>query len=160
MDTPEPEAVTSVADARASLSQILRRFRSSHGTAPIIFGSHRQAEAVLLPYGRYRELAADRGKPRPPVLEQLRSRRALVVRLAALNRIRAVAVFGSVARGEETETSDIDLLVEPEPDASLFDLAQFGIDLEQVFTRAVDVVSSSALIAGVDADIREQSVPL
>jgi uncharacterized protein len=75
-----------------------------------------------------------------PVLDQLMTCRELVVRIAKRNKLSHVAVFGSVARGTETAVSDVDLLVDPREDASLFDLAQFSIDMEKLLGRRVDVV--------------------
>jgi uncharacterized protein len=58
---------------------------------------------------------------------------------------RAVAVFGSVARGEETQESDVDFLVEFEPGSSLFDLADLEDALASLLGRRVDVVSLGGL---------------
>jgi predicted nucleotidyltransferase len=155
------ETVTTVADARAGLSDALRRFRESASSAPIILGSHRKAEAALVPYALYRRLLADSSsRTSAPVLDQLRARRQLIQRIAGLNRIRSVAVFGSVARGDESASSDIDLLVDPLDDASLFDLAQFAIDLEQLMGRPVDVVSRRSVDARRDSAILADAVPL
>jgi hypothetical protein len=58
-------------------------------------------------------------------LEQLRrSNRDQIMRLAADCGASNVRVFGSVARGETDSRSDVDLLVDPEPGRSLFDLAR------------------------------------
>jgi predicted nucleotidyltransferase len=161
MDVSEGSAVVSVADARASLSQTLKRFRSEASPAPIVLGSHRRAEAVLVRYRDYRVLLdAQDLVTRSSTLDQLMEKRDLVRRLAALNNIGAVSVFGSVARGDEQPTSDIDLLVEPTESTSLFDLAQFAIDVEQVFDRSVDVVSSRSLIPSRDAAILQQAIAL
>ncbi len=148
-----PFEVTTVADARAGLSQILRTFRTSPRAAPVVLGSHRTPEAVLVPYGQFRA-------PDGPLLESLHAKRTLISRLASLSHIQSVAVFGSVARGTETADSDIDLLVDTCPGASLFDLNQFAIDLEQIFDRAVDVVSRASLIAGPDDEIFASAVAL
>lgn len=66
-------------------------------------------------------------------------------RLAALCKrwkIRELSLFGSAARGEARADSDIDLLVEFEPDPgwSLFDMAQLRAEAEELFGRKVDVV--------------------
>ena len=55
-----------------------------------------------------------------------------------------VRVFGSVASGDDAEGSDIDLLVEFEKGASLFDQAGLEIDLEELLGRRVDVMSLHA----------------
>lgn len=75
------------------------------------------------------------------------------------HRGRSVAVFGSVARGDETAASDIDFLVEFEPGSSLFDLLHLGEDLEQLLGVPVDVVSAGGL-KDRDEHIRREAVPL
>lgn len=155
------EAVTSVADARAGLSMTLKRFRSSPDAPPVVLGSHRKPEAVLLPYSSYTALLhRPSAGGATTAWGDLVARRDLILRLAALNRIRSVSVFGSVAREEETTGSDVDLIVDPSPDATLFDLAQFATDVETITGRSVDVVSSKALDSERDREILEQSRPL
>lgn len=90
----------------------------------------------------------------------LRRQRELILRLARANRIASVAIFGSVASGDATPDSDIDLLVEPDDTATLFDLAQFELDLEQLLGRSVDVVSRRSLDPVTDRSILEDMVPL
>lgn len=75
------------------------------------------------------------------------------------HRGRSVAVFGSVARGEETESSDIDFLVEFEPGSSLFDLLHISEELEALLGVPVDVVSAGGL-KDRDEHIRREAVPL
>ncbi len=72
---------------------------------------------------------------------------------------RSVAVFGSVARGDESETSDIDFLVEFEPGSSLFDLLHITEELEALLGTPVDVVSAGGL-KDRDDHIRREAVPL
>lgn len=50
-------------------------------------------------------------------------------------------MFGSVARGDAEVGSDVDLLVHPAADASLFDLAGFMAEVEDLLGVTVDVVS-------------------
>jgi len=53
--------------------------------------------------------------------------------------ITSLGIFGSVARGDDTETSDIDVVVELEkPD--LFVLGNIKLDIEEAFGRHVDIV--------------------
>ncbi len=56
-----------------------------------------------------------------------------------------IGVFGSVVRGEQKETSDLDVLVDFTDDADLFDLVGLGLFLEEKFDRKVDVVPKRAL---------------
>ncbi|GAA1814547.1 nucleotidyltransferase domain-containing protein [Agromyces neolithicus] len=145
--------VTTVADARARLSEILRAFRADPDHAkPVVLGSHRRPEAVLMPIAQF-ERSEHADAPAGQVFDDLVRRRKLVLRLARANHISEVKVFGSVARREESSASDIDLLVEPAEDATLFDLAQFEIDLEALFDRPVDVISRRALDPARDAGI-------
>lgn len=52
-----PLAVTTVADARAGLSGVLRSFRADPaGAPPVVLGSHRKAEAVIMPYARFEQI--------------------------------------------------------------------------------------------------------
>jgi len=48
-------------------------------------------------------------------------------------------VFGSVARGQDRENSDLDILVDPSPRASLLDMAGLQIELEKALGVKVDV---------------------
>ncbi|MGJ4946029.1 nucleotidyltransferase family protein [Bradyrhizobium sp. HKCCYLS1011] len=61
--------------------------------------------------------------------------------------VKHAALFGSVARGEATEDSDIDIMVEIDPDASLtvFDYVELKEYIAALFEGPVDVVNRSAL---------------
>lgn len=149
--------VTPLAEARAGLSKSVAAFRADPATPPVVMGAHRKPEAVLMSYADFvwRPTA-----PRAaPLLDVVTRKIPLLRRLADLNHISAVAVFGSVARGEETAESDIDLLVDPDDRATLFDLAQFEIDLEAVFDRSVDVISRRSLVDR-DSTLVEGSIAL
>lgn len=56
-----------------------------------------------------------------------------------------VRLFGSVARGEEAQESDVDLLVRLEPGRTLLDLARLELELEALLGRPVDVVTEGSL---------------
>lgn len=72
---------------------------------------------------------------------------------------RSVAVFGSVARDEDSATSDIDFLVEFDIGSSLFDLLHLSEELEALLGVPVDVVSAGGL-KDRDEHIRREAVPL
>jgi predicted nucleotidyltransferase len=59
--------------------------------------------------------------------------------------VKKAALFGSFARGEATEESDIDLLVEFEGRKSLLDLAGLQLDLQDTVKRQVDVLTYNSL---------------
>ena len=50
-------------------------------------------------------------------------------------------VCGSVARGQDSEESDVDFLVEPGPNATLFDMGGLREDLEDLLGVPVDIIS-------------------
>ena len=55
------------------------------------------------------------------------------------------SIFGSVARGEATDESDVDILVDLPEGSSLLDLAGLKIDIEEVLNRSVDILSYDSL---------------
>ena len=59
--------------------------------------------------------------------------------------VRRAAIFGSLARGEATDESDVDLLIDPPEHASLLDIVGLKLDLEDKLGRKVDVVEYDAL---------------
>lgn len=82
-----------------------------------------------------------------------------ILRAASRRRLNNVRVFGSVARGQENSDSDVDLLVDPAPEASIFDLAGFMAEVEELLGVKVDVVSSRGSGPAMDR-IRSEAVAL
>ena len=94
-------------------------------------------------------------------LQELRTtKRDEILRVAAKRGARNVRVFGAVARGESDARSDIDFLVDLEPDRSLFDLSGLLIDLEAVLHAHVDVVTEPGLRARIRERVLREAVPL
>ncbi|HZK82291.1 MAG TPA: nucleotidyltransferase family protein [Humisphaera sp.] len=77
--------------------------------------------------------------------EDIHNRRKEIESLAARHGAHDVRIFGSVARGDTTETSDLDLLVRFEPDRSLMDHGMLIEELQKLLGVRVDVVSERAL---------------
>jgi predicted nucleotidyltransferase len=75
----------------------------------------------------------------------LDDRRDEILSLAARHHGSRVRLFGSVARGEDSAASDIDLLVDFSEGSSLFDLIRLARELEALLGRSVDVVSVGGL---------------
>lgn len=124
---------------------------------------------------RQREIAGALGISQPAVSQQLRAALDLssvhpevLVEAAApvLRRLAEdagygrLAVFGSVARGEATEDSDIDLLVEAPARTSSFGFIKFKQLIEQILDRQVDLVDYGGLKPKLDDDIRREAVLL
>ncbi len=75
----------------------------------------------------------------------VREHREEILAVAARYGARNVRIFGSVARGEAGESSDVDFLVDMESGRSLFDLAGLLTELRDLLGRDVDVVTESGL---------------
>lgn len=83
--------------------------------------------------------------PDTVLARRLARRRLAVLRLAHEHGAHNVRVFGSVANGSEHATSDIDLLVDLEPDVGLVGLGALTRSLSELLETDVDVVPSNAL---------------
>jgi predicted nucleotidyltransferase len=77
--------------------------------------------------------------------EQIKEKREEILRIAASHGARNVRIFGSVARCDAAESSDIDFLVDMEPNRNLLDLGALLTDLRALMGRRVDVVSEKGL---------------
>jgi hypothetical protein len=71
-----------------------------------------------------------------------------------------LAVFGSIARHQARQDSDIDLLVEAPEGTSSFEFIRFKQLIEQVLGREIDLVSYGGLKPKLDDDIRREAVLL
>ena len=78
-------------------------------------------------------------------LEELKRRKDEIQRISAKHGISRLRVFGSVARGEPTDQSDLDLLVKMAPSRDLTDLVSFAQDIQDILHIRVDVVSEDGL---------------
>ena len=94
-----------------------------------------------------------------PTVESLRARRQEILQIAAARGARNVRVFGSVARGDAVEDSDLDFLVEMDKDRSVLDLSELILDLETTLGRPVDVVEIREPSATAERILAE-SIPL
>lgn len=92
--------------------------------------------------------------------EILGSKRREILEIAARHGARQVRVFGSVARGEAREDSDVDLLVSPGPMTSAWFPAGLMLDLQELLGRKVDVVSENGLHWYIRDRILSEAIPL
>lgn len=86
--------------------------------------------------------------------------RALKPELAARYKVKEIGIFGSFVRGEQNQASDVDVLVDFEEGADLFDLMGLALFLEQVFQREVDIVPRRALREELRSAILREVVPV
>lgn len=77
--------------------------------------------------------------------EALTIHRDAIRDIALRHRVTNVRVFGSVLRGEDTDASDLDLLVEPTSETTMMDIARLQLEVARTLQVAVDVLTPRAL---------------
>lgn len=77
--------------------------------------------------------------------ELLDSHRSEICRMVEQNRARNPRVFGSVLHGDDTDDSDLDLLVDPLPETTLLNLGALQIELEQLLGIWVNILTPGDL---------------
>lgn len=92
--------------------------------------------------------------------ERLQSKREQILRIAASYGASNVRVFGSVARGEAMPESDVDFLMEIDPDRSLLDVIGLIQDLEDLLGCEVDVAEPQCLHEAIWEQVLQEAVPL
>jgi uncharacterized protein len=100
-----------------------------------------------------------RKKRSTPLARRLRQHRSTILKIAHEHHASNVRVFGSVASGHATSSSDIDLLVDIDPGGSLLDQVRLRRALIELLGVQVDVVSSRGLLPR-DSAILDEAVPL
>lgn len=97
-------------------------------------------------------------------IDQLRQMAPELIKIAEKHGISKIKVFGSVARGDTNAKSDVDFLVEMKEGASLFGIAGFSYETENLLGVPVDVVPASLLTIIEDQDfarnIQKEAVSL
>jgi len=76
---------------------------------------------------------------------EIQSIKKKILPILKKNGVMRAGIFGSYARGEQTENSDIDILVEFEGKKSLLDLAGLKIEIEDSTNREVDILTYKSL---------------
>jgi predicted nucleotidyltransferase len=86
--------------------------------------------------------------------------RAEIKAIVARHHGRSVAIFGSVARGDEQPGSDIDFLVELAPEARPIEILSIGVELEEALGVKVDVGTPTSLRARLREEVLAEAVVL
>lgn len=92
--------------------------------------------------------------------ELVKSMRDQILSIARKHGAVSVKLFGSIARGDTVESSDVDFVVELEPGRSLLDLGGLQSDLERLLGCAVDVVTVRGLRERIRARVLAEAVPV
>ena len=92
--------------------------------------------------------------------EALASNRAAIRRVVAPHRARNARVIGSVLRGQDTDSSDLDLLIDPTPETTLMDVAAIQVELQRLLGVSVDVLTPRALPDAFRSRVLSEAVPV
>lgn len=92
--------------------------------------------------------------------QSVEQQRDEILRIAAKHGARNVRVFGSAARDEATACSDVDLLVDLDPNRSLLDQVGLQQELEELLGRKVDVVVEGGISPYLEERILAEAVAL
>ncbi len=90
----------------------------------------------------------------------LQKKREAILQLAAKHGAQNLRVFGSVARREADEQSDVDFLVDMEPGRSLLDMGGLLMDLRELLGREVDIVTERGLKPRIREKVLKEAVAL
>jgi uncharacterized protein len=86
--------------------------------------------------------------------------RARIRQIALSHHVQNIRVFGSASRGEDVEGSDLDLLVEPTHETTLFDIGAIRFELRQLLGFDIDVLTPNALPDKFRARVLEEAQPI
>jgi predicted nucleotidyltransferase len=143
------DEVLGVAEFRAALPELISRVADNPGDR-VVVGSHRKPRAMLI--------ASQ--EPEKVSLALLRSKARVITALAKAHNLSTVSVIGSVARGDQRQDSDVDLICDALPGATLYDVMGFELTLEELFGRKVSAILRGALDPVKDSALLEDETPL
>jgi predicted nucleotidyltransferase len=92
--------------------------------------------------------------------EALNANRAAIRLVVESHRARNARVFGAVLHGEDTDNSDLDILIDPTPDATLFDIGAIRHELGELLGVPVDVLTPDALPDQFRATVLAEASPV
>ena len=92
--------------------------------------------------------------------EVLATNRDAIRRVVESHRARNARIFGSVLHGADTENSDLDILVDPTPETTLFDIGAIRHELLQLLGVPVDVLTPKALPERFREAVLTEAVPV
>lgn len=96
----------------------------------------------------------------PLLTVEIEQNRERILDFAKINGVTNIRVFGSFARNEQTTTSDVDFLVDLEPDRTGLDLGGFLMDMHDLLNRQVDVVTEQALHPVIREKVLNEAIQL
>lgn len=92
--------------------------------------------------------------------ELVKDKREEIIRIAEMHGAYHIQIFGSVAKGNADINSDIDFLVDMEPERSLFDLGGLQMDLQRILDCKVDVITKNGLRSRIRDQVLNEAVSI
>lgn len=152
MDLPSTISVTELA---RETTKVIARLTEDRKRKFVVMRNN-QAVAVICGLDVSGEVSV------PPEARSLKDevfRKIDVIRaIARANGARSIHLFGSAARGDERNGSDLDFLVELEPGRTLLDVVGLRRELSQLFDRSVDVVTKDSLKPRLRSDVLRDAI--
>ena len=90
----------------------------------------------------------------------LKIHRERIREIVLSHRVKNVRVFGSVLKGNDEEGSDLDLLVEPTEETTLFDIGAIRHELKELLDIPIDVLTPRALPDSFRQQVMQEAQPL
>jgi predicted nucleotidyltransferase len=90
----------------------------------------------------------------------LQENRAAILAVVESHRARNARVFGSVLHGNDREDSDLDILIDPTPETTMFDIGAIRHELLQLLGVQVDVLTPNALPDAFRAKVIAEARPV
>jgi len=92
--------------------------------------------------------------------EALASNRAAIRHVVESHRALNARVFGSMLHGQDTDNSDLDILIDPTPETTLMDVAAIQVELQRLLGVLVDVLTPKALPDAFRSRVLSEAVPI
>jgi predicted nucleotidyltransferase len=93
-------------------------------------------------------------------MQQLEQYQELILPVLKRYFIKRAAIFGSFAKGNITSSSDIDLLIEPDNNFTLFKMLQLEQEISQLISRKVDLVEYGALKPSIKNEVLGSAITI
>jgi uncharacterized protein len=93
-------------------------------------------------------------------MEEVEKYKRLILPVLRRYLIKRAAIFGSLAKGNATAQSDVDLLIEPDENFTLFKMLQLEEEIAEIVNRKVDLVEYDALKFSIRKEVLSYAIPI
>jgi len=116
---------------------------------------------VILELIKAKKDSQNTGEKQKKMVNSLEEVKKLAIPILKAHKIKKAAVFGSFARGDFDDKSDVDILIEPpDEEFSLLDLARLKVGLEDALGRQIDLVTYDSIYEPIKNRIMKENKPL